>query len=394
MLPILTALLFSVFGVSTDSRLPPVNADAYDPVVTSQTSSFQRVANDFAASVAGFAQRDNGDQAAENPSRNDAEIRSEKKFGLQQFADTRLAIRQTEEGDAADDTIDSESPPAKAESSDANRPSEKTPSAVSLLRQSRKDLNSLSSMRAQLDETISFGPKRFKAAGLYLQGDRLRLKLEYHLKLGESEGTLLEVCDGQLLWTEQTIDNSVQVTRRDVKQILETANSLMPSRSTALHTELGLGGLPALLASLENTMTFTVGDSKTVDGREVTILEGRWNKEYFSLWSNNSDDPDVMLPAYVPDRVRIYMEHISHKNRTVLFPTRIIYLKKTDPEKSKYRPIVRLEFAKIVLDGPVDEDEFVYTPKEGITPVDLTQEYIQQLKPPSSRAPAGSAAGK
>lgn len=315
-----------------------------------------------------------------------------------------LAVRQTDENNANSDS-DSKEKKADADESpsdaatpdatknDASESNTKSSSASSLLKQSRKDMKSLTSIQAKLDETISFGPKRFKAAGMYTQRG-LRLRLEYQLKLGASDGELLEVCDGQVLWTQQTIDNEVQVTRRDVQQILETAKNLPRSDSMVLNRELGLGGLQALLASLEETMTFKLGDNKSVESREFTLLEGRWNKEYLKIWSNGSTDPNAQLPPYVPDRVRIYMEHIRHNERTVYFPTRIVYLKKANPEKSIYRPIVTLEFTKIVLDGPVADDEFQYSPREGVTPVDLTQEYLQQLKPPPSRKSSSPSAGK
>ncbi|MFN0199189.1 MAG: hypothetical protein ACKVT0_20765 [Planctomycetaceae bacterium] len=267
----------------------------------------------------------------------------------------------------------------------------KPATALSIIKQSRKDLNSLKSIRATLDETVSFGPKRFRATGTYVQGTELKLKLEYTLSLGGSKGTLIEVCDGQVLWAQQTIDKDIQLTRRDVRQILEVAKSLPRKDSVMLHTELGLGGLPALLASLEQSMTFKPGPDETLENRHFTVLEGRWNKEYQQLWTGGSRDSKTVLPPYIPDRVRVYMEQVPHQDRTIHFPTRIIYLKKTDPEKATFRPLVTLQFNDIVLDGAVSDDEFQFDHPEGVIPEDVTQAYIQQLKPQQpSAAPSAT----
>ncbi|MEX1229326.1 MAG: hypothetical protein WEB58_03745 [Planctomycetaceae bacterium] len=419
MLPIFTALLFGIFGgsaepsfSSTDSKGDvQANADgethltdtkslthrrqADFPAPVNATPEFQRrvrSANDaHLPAVAGDSKKitESHRLRVDQPSR----MLERSELALQPNEKEQSTTDGGDAGEKKDPAAEPSSDPPKSDAAEKEpkKSTKKSPSANALLKQSRKDMNSLTSIRAQLDETISFGPKRFKAAGVYIQGTELRLKLEYQLKLGASQGELLEVCDGQVLWTQQTIDNDVQVTRRDVRQILETAKNLPRSDTMMLHTELGLGGLPALLASLEETMVFKLGDRETIEKREFTLLEGRWNKEYRTIWSGGSDDPNAPLPPYVPDRVRIYMEHIRHKNRTVYFPTRVIYLKKTDPEKSIYRPIVTLEFTKIVLDGKVAEDEFVYTPREGVTPVDLTQEYLQQLKLPPRKSASASA---
>ncbi|HAH49238.1 MAG TPA: hypothetical protein DCM07_31245, partial [Planctomycetaceae bacterium] len=96
--------------------------------------------------------------------------------------------------------------------------------AASLLKKAREKLLSYSSIRTQITEKVEIGPKPFVITGNYLQGKDLKLRLEFQVQSqtaeGKPVGTLLEICDGQVLWTEHTIKGNSRVTRRDVQAIL------------------------------------------------------------------------------------------------------------------------------------------------------------------------------
>jgi hypothetical protein len=137
-----------------------------------------------------------------------------------------------------------------------------------------------------------------------------------------------------------------------------------------LLSELGLGGLPALLASLERSFDFVPKPGKTVDGEPFSILEGGWNAEYLDRLKRQSPVAGE-LPSYVPDRVRIYFD-------SNLFPRRILYLKQI-PNRTTYRPMVTVDFKDVVLNAQVNQDDFNYIPPDSVTPEDVTQYYLQQL---------------
>ena len=121
------------------------------------------------------------------------------------------------------------------------------------LRATRKKLKALQPFRAKIKETIVIRGRTFQATGRYVQGADLKLNLSFEINAGRTKGSLIQVCDGQFLWTRHQIGKSITATKRDVKRVLKELASL--SRTTGpvpqpgqFEADLGLGGLDALLA--------------------------------------------------------------------------------------------------------------------------------------------------
>ncbi|HAH49239.1 MAG TPA: hypothetical protein DCM07_31250, partial [Planctomycetaceae bacterium] len=142
------------------------------------------------------------------------------------------------------------------------------------------------------------------------------------------------------------------------------------AQSNMLVAELGLGGLSGLLASIQKNMNFVSVSERTISGKTLTVLNGVWKDEFLAQWKGGDPAAPVELPAYVPDAVRIYLDQES------LFPRRIVYLKKTE---NSLQSIVTLDFSKVILNSPISETEFAYEPPDGVFPVDITKQYLQQL---------------
>lgn len=268
--------------------------------------------------------------------------------------------------------------------------------ALALLRKSREQLID-QSIRAQIKEVVTIGERRFQAQGTYLQGPGLKIRMEYQIRVGDSIGQLLEVCDGQVLSTSTTIQRlpsqqegdaapkiektpqNTRVTRRDVGQILEAASRGDSVPRILLMAELGLGGLPALLASLERSMTFDRASDQALDnGREFKVIQGRWNKESQQRWQAILGSRGEELPIYVPDAVRIYLDSEN------LFPQRILYLKR-HPERKNLRPMVSLDFVQVQFNVGINDSDFDYEPPDGVNSEDVTNEYLRQLIPAAGR---------
>lgn len=185
---------------------------------------------------------------------------------------------------------------------------------------------------------------------------------------------MVEVCDGKELWTMMSFPGSKRVTHRNILQIQKAASTANQRNSpeTSFNVELGLGGLTALLASLERTMVFDAMKQESTEGRNRTILQGHWKKEIAQRFPKKND----ALPVYVPDFVRLYV------NVETLFPERIVYLKK-QPEKKTLKSLVSLDFQNVELDGPVDENAFVFEIPKDVIPEDITKVYLDRLLPPA-----------
>lgn len=278
---------------------------------------------------------------------------------------------------------------AAAQPTEGKGAPEQPDSPEGALKRSRELLLRYSSINARLVETVSFFDRSYKAEGRYLQtslkpGD-WHMRLELMLKVGGSEGALLEVCDGEILWTRTEIGAGKKkdqtITRRDVGRILAAAKKLGdPKTENSIIANLGLGGLPALLASIERDMKFSSLKEETLRDRPVVVLSGQWNDAFKGRFGVEPSKGPALLPSFVPDEVQLSLD------RETAFPVRFLYLKKIEG-RDVLRPILTLDFIDVALNQPVDNSEFAYEPPQGITPVELTNFYLDQLAPPSSAPP-------
>ncbi len=230
-------------------------------------------------------------------------------------------------------------------------------------------LTTRKSIEARLVESITISDQPLRMKGRYIeQGERSRLELSVKLA-GGSEGTLLEVVDGEVLWNQTVIGESKQVTFRNLKQIADALKALPPQTSTT-GLDLGLGGLSGLMKSLDSTMSFTQLRAEKDQEATLLVLQGTWKPEFLANWQSGGAKE---LPPFVPDALRLSLD------AETLFPRRFLYLKRAGDQES-LRPYVRLEFQDVKLDGEVDEAEFEFTPTEDLVPEDVTTLYIDQLK--------------
>jgi hypothetical protein len=110
------------------------------------------------------------------------------------------------------------------------------------------------SIRADIEQTVSMGNQQFFVTGQYVNsGQKLRLNYTIQPDQGVA-GSLLEVCDGKELWSLIKVGDTTRVTHRDIQQIKAAVVTNKPTPEVLLTAELGLGGLTALMASLERNV--------------------------------------------------------------------------------------------------------------------------------------------
>jgi hypothetical protein len=270
-----------------------------------------------------------------------------------------------------------------------------SPEAVGLLRNARDRLYGYRSVRARLTELAQFGERRFTAEGRYVAGPFPTLRLEFEVRLGDTVGSLLEVCDGQVLRTRKEVRKAapagapapptpqVQVTRKDVQQILNATRRGDTPPEAVLSAELGIGGLPALLASLERTTDFDVQRKDEHQGRSYVVIQGQWKPDYLEKLKAQLGAAVQTAAMFVPDQVRVYFD------QETMFPTRILYLKQASATPRTFRPMLTLEFTDVVLNEEVNPEEFRF-PLRGIDEVDETSDYLRMIEAARTGvAPAG-----
>lgn len=260
--------------------------------------------------------------------------------------------------------------PAKSEASEKATPAEE------FLDRVRQELPNHRSTKASLTQIVSIGEQKFKITGQYLSSGQ-KLKLDYLVAPDQGAvGGLMEVCDGKEMWSMLQLPDKLEVTQRNIQQIMaaaEAANSTKASDET-IRADLGMGGIATLLASLNRMMTFDGMKAEEVEGQSITTIQGRWKPQILQTFPK---DRDNSLPAFVPDLVRISV------NTKTMFPEKILYLKKV-PQSKKFKSLVSLEFRDIEFDVPVDESVFVFQVPKGIIPVDVTKQFIDRLTPPAA----------
>lgn len=261
--------------------------------------------------------------------------------------------------------------------------------------------------RAKILQEVDLQGQTFTARGQYVQGRGLLRRLELDLKFGRkgkpTTGKLLQVCDGDILTTQQIVNDRPRVTRRKVREILNVAKQMTPAEEPDRIAALGLGGIAGLIASLQSTMTFDRIETKEVQSTPVRMLEGAWNERYLQQFARMRTR-DGRLPAHVPDRVRVIIDARSDARYKDLI-RRIEYLKK-EGEGDGYRPLMTITLRDIELNPPdltpkaddktaqdkLIEKYFTITLAKNAFERDTTKEYIDQLKavgqPRQKRQPA------
>lgn len=252
-----------------------------------------------------------------------------------------------------------------------------------LLRKAQEELTHYGSLKAKIREVIRIKGKQYRAEGVYLQGNQMQLRMECTMKAGSSEGKMLQVCDGQLLWSQlqfgeipegtkrDKLSDYLRITRRNVDKILQEASQGSSDPRNFLTAELGFGGLPALLASIDMAMDFGDVKSDQIRSQNCLVIEGTWNETYQKQWTAIRSKVSSHFDSNVPNKVKLYFDAKSY------FPVRIVYLKTTGTTEL---PMMAVEFFDVVRNAQIDPSQFVYIPPEGVPPKDVTHEYIKQLR--------------
>lgn len=309
-------------------------------------------------------------------------LADEQPAGNEQNSEKKASAESKSEDEASSET--------SAEKPESNG---KASTGAAIIRKARDSLLSFTSINAKITNIIMMGGRQFSASGDYQQGADLRLRLSYTIKLGSGPkaktSSLLQVCDGQILWTQRKFSRNAAdkpvVTRQDVRRILSEAQKAGNVPGNLLVVELGLGGLPALLASLQRSMDF--GEVKT-EG-VYTVVEGTWKKQLLQQLMRAAIDSKSRLPDHIPDLVRIYFHPVG-KDR--IFPSRIQYRRK-HPERDTSVAMVTIDFEKVEIDRPIPNELFTYAAPDDVVERDMTDQYIKALQARSGQPQAGTKAG-
>ncbi|MBD3672585.1 MAG: hypothetical protein HUJ26_03570 [Planctomycetaceae bacterium] len=243
------------------------------------------------------------------------------------------------------------------------------------LEEARKRLEGYDSIRADIVETVLLGSRRYQAKGEYVQvrGNKVRLSFQVSIKGADGkplQGSLLQVSNGEVMHSSYQVGDDLQVSRRDVVQIMDTIEKYPYLGIDLVKARLGLGGLPALLSSLETSLAFDDYQVETINEKQFLKIAGGWTPQLIAQMKPPGSPEDTPLPAYIPDRVHVYFDEENY------FPRRVLYLKQVG---EGFQPMLTLDFVNIRQNVAVSADDFLFYPPEGAVSQDITQSIIQGI---------------
>ncbi len=176
----------------------------------------------------------------------------------------------------------------------------------------------------------------------------------------------------------------VRVTRRNIRDVLAAAGEARSYGTDAALRDLGVGGIKALLGRIQSDMEFAPVQESVINGIHFYTLIGRWTPEALTRLFNVPEGTEVLPAEHLPEYVLVLIDAES------LLPRRVQYLKRRNtPDASQVRPIVTLDFRSIELNKAVDDSTFAFTPPEGVSEEDVTEQTIDLIRR-LSEGPAAS----
>ena len=252
---------------------------------------------------------------------------------------------------------------------------------------------------ARVEQVVDMLNQKFELKGSYYKdaGNRVRLQLDF-VGTGDDGSTMLQVCDGKILWEYQKVMGMKNYRKRDITAILkklEDPNFDEEFRNQVM-TQLGFGGPEALLTGFMTAIGFDQFSDEVVEGVPTFILGGKW-KDRSGLFGPNDRPlpPTAPLPPYIPSNIRVFVD------KAKLWPYRIEMIgvapllmddtREIDPVTKRpigvRRPQPKVDPTNITLrytllpDSEIKPDEqFVFTtPRDATNLVDETEGFLALL---------------
>ena len=258
-----------------------------------------------------------------------------------------------------------------------------------LIRRSRQMMQEqLTSFSAEILQIIQTPEMSYSAKGAYVQTSRLQSRLEISMEIKGIQGHLLQVSNGQVVWTVREVKNlkpirrvkqdeefsgeEVRIERVDLKRLADFAGSQQISFGDPRFAREFLTGIPGLLAALEAEMDFKFVKKVALQGVPHFIIQGEWKIPPDQREFDDSFAAKVFA-GEVPQRVRLYLRASD------LMLVRYLCLKKRPDGNGWYAPLA-MELSHIMTNESINPSIFQYSPAGDQVPKDVTHKYLDRLK--------------
>lgn len=271
------------------------------------------------------------------------------------------------------------------------------PDSDALLRRAVAQLNAAGSIEAKVRQRVDLFDRELIGSGSYAQlgsGIATRLRLEMRMRTDKAATELLQVCNGETLWTFNAADGLRTLRRVDLDRVIDALRGDRDGQAAGGYRggSIGLGGLPWMLEGLRQFCEFAPAQSGRLGELDVLVLSGTWRSEKLLALVDEAERKRIAaggkfdlarLPPHLPDSVVIYL------GRDDLFPYRFDYRRTALPQESPAaaaKTIVSLEFYEVLAGGAIAAERFTYKPGQGA--IDDTERYIERLTADVNRKPS------
>lgn len=236
------------------------------------------------------------------------------------------------------------------------------------------------SITAQVSQLGWINGQAVQMRGDYRQlgaDERRRFALRLQGELADSPTRLLRVSNSRFLWTdlawgEDRSNLSRSVTRLDLRRVRRAERSSEPTDATPAGNASRppadwsrLGGLPMLLAGLEEAFDFGKARRMQLRGDRVVALVGRRSQGRSSASQDATERPDPDLPDHV----------VVALSESTLFPMLVEYRSGRDPLSAdglpdeallqpSRRPLLKIDLANARFGDRLPPSAFDYRPGE------------------------------
>jgi hypothetical protein len=192
-----------------------------------------------------------------------------------------------------------------------NAPAEPPTDAEKFIDASIQKVRALQSISADITQTAEILNQKFELKGQYLKAPNQKIRMQLTLSgLDSATGSMLQVCDGEILWDVQQVLDSQSYRTRRIGDILKKVND--PRMDVTLReqilAQLGFAGPESLLVGLRKSIKFETMTDDTLNGKKVVIVQGEWKDRSSLVAPGQPPLPmNAPLPAYVPSIVRAWI---------------------------------------------------------------------------------------
>ncbi len=287
--------------------------------------------------------------------------------------------------------------PAAPAGKPAEPPQESPTEAEHLIDLAIKKIAGLKSVSADMVQNVVMLKQKFDIKGRYLKAPDSRTYLRLAVSgLPDSDGTILQVCDGETLWEYQQILESQVYRKLSIKPIFERLNSpdMDPKARDQILNQMGFAGPDALLVGLRKSVRFDQKEEDILDGKAMWVLRGTWRNRNGLVGPDQRPLPATgPLPAFVPSLATLYLGKddgwpyrmdLLGKVPTILQDTRRVgpdgkvigsrsSIEKVDASE------IRLVYSNVQLNAAVRPEEFAFQAPPNATVEDNTEIIIKGL---------------